>query len=207
MNQIVIQVDVDNILYDSDPVFSRIAKDNGIKWIERAITWFTPEEIGATPEEIKKVFRTVHSKEVVAKNTPYPDAAEALQYLADNFHVEIYYVSDRNAQQSSALSMWLEDNGFFNEAVRGVVVTKDKRDWMKINQPHVVIDDRVRTLIYGRFELDSICYGIAHNHNLNLKNEIEGIEIVDNWKILGKNLSNKLQWSRSYGKRTTASTS
>lgn len=184
----LIQVDVDSTLYDADKLFGDIADELGIQWPRRDNCWKSAEEIfkvdGATcsREDLVKIFRKAHSREYVAKNKPYPHAVKVLQGIAQDFpEVEIAYVSDRNEQQTGALRDWLADKGFLANPDTFVAATNDKRDWMRENRPEIVIDDRVRTILMARYELGSRVIALQHNHNINLKGEVENVYVVKNW--------------------------
>lgn len=185
----LIQVDVDSTLYDADKLFGDIADELGIKWPRRDNCWKSPEEIFKTDgaacsrEDLVKIFRKAHSREYVSQNKPYPNSVKVLQGIAEDYpDVEIAYVSDRNEQQSGALRDWLDAQGFLANEDTFVVATRDKRHWMREKRPEIVIDDRVRTMLMARYELDSYIVSLQHNHNVNLRGEVEGIYIVDNWK-------------------------
>ncbi len=138
---------------------------------------------------MKKVFKVAHSKEVVAKNKPYPNAVKVLAGIAEDFpEAEIAYVSDRNEQQTSALAAWLLHQGFLTNDDQHVVATKDKREWMREHKPAIVIDDRVRTMLMARFELNAQVISLKHKHNVNLTGEAVGIYIVKNWKEIDRTL-------------------
>lgn len=184
----LIQVDVDSTLYDADKLFNDIAVEQGIKWPRKANAWLMPSEIyhmsgdPCTVEDMKKIFRTAHSAEVVMRNKPYPHAVKVLQDLVSDFpEVELAYVSDRNEQQTSSLHAWLHEQGFLPSEDTHVAATKDKRHWMRERMPEIVIDDRVRTMLMARYELDSYVVSLEHNHNINLKGEVDGIFIVKDW--------------------------
>ena len=185
----LIQVDVDSTLYDADKLFGQVAEEAGIKWPYNARSWlpanslrtFDGEEV--TVEALKRVFRRAHSREYVLQQTPYKGAAEVLGNLVEEFdEIEIAYVSDRNEQQSKALEDWLEANDFLHSPDQKVVVSKDKRHWMRQHRPEIVIDDRVRTLIMARFELGAYGATLEHAHNINLRGEVEGIFVCKNWR-------------------------
>ncbi len=184
----LIQVDVDSTLYDADKLFGDIAEEQGIKWPRRDNGWRLPHEVErydgeiCTVDHLKKVFRKAHSREVVMLNKPYPHAVKVIQgIVADYPEAEIAYVSDRNEQQTGALHEWLAANGFLPNEDAHVAATKDKRHWMRERRPEVVIDDRVRTMLMARYELGAYVVSIQHNHNVNLKNEVEHIYIVKDW--------------------------
>lgn len=185
----LIQVDVDSTLYDADKLFGDLAEQVGIKWPRRDNGWRSPEEIfkadgsSCTREDLVRVFRKAHSREYVLKNKPYPNAVKVLSGVVEDFPlVEVAYVSDRNEQQGESLRAWLDQEGFLSNPDQHVAATKDKRHWMRERKPEIVIDDRVRTMLMARFELGSKVVSLQHNHNVNLKGEVDGIEIVQDWK-------------------------
>jgi hypothetical protein len=195
----LIQVDIDSTLYDADKLFGDLAAEAGIKWPRRDNEWKTAEEISrldgspCNRDDLVKVFRKAHSKEIVSQQKPYPHAAKILQEIVDTFdRVEIAYVSDRNEQQTGALREWLDANGFLHNEDIHVAATKDKRHWMREKKPEIVIDDRVRTILMARYELNSTVVALQHNHNINLKREADGIYICKDWTEIGKLLMDEL---------------
>jgi len=189
----LIQVDVDSTLYDANKLFYELGREAGVQWPKSYDFWFTAEELTmdngepCSLEELKRVFRKAHSKEYVSKQKPYPYAAQILQDLVEGYdEVEIAYVSDRNEQQGAALEEWLEEHDFLHNEDQKVVVSKDKRHWMRQHKPEIVIDDRVRTLIMARFELNAQGVSLRHKHNVNLRNEVGGIFICEDWKEIGE---------------------
>jgi hypothetical protein len=105
---------------------------------------------------------------------------------------QIAYVSDRNETQTDALHEWLSQEGFLSSGDEFVAATKDKREWMRENRPDIVVDDRVRTMLMARFELDAYVASLIQPWNINLKNEVEGVWIVPDWKTLGKVLNEEI---------------
>ncbi len=195
----LIQVDVDSTLYDADKLFAELAEEAGIQWPRRAKYWLPAEKIlkqdgtQCTRDDLVKVFRKAHSHEYVSQQKPYPNAAKVLAGLVDTYDdIEIAYVSDRNEQQTGALRDWLEANGFLHNEDQHVAATKDKRHWMRERKPEIVIDDRVRTMLMARTELNAYVVSLTHPHNINLTGEVEHIWLVDNWTELGDVLNNEL---------------
>lgn len=189
----LIQVDVDSTLYDADKLFGDLAEAAGIKWPRRSNSWSQPDGIMkydgtlCNRDDLVRVFRKAHSKEYVSKNKPYPNAAKVLRGIVEDFDtIEIAYVSDRHESQGKALEDWLEAQGFLSNPEQKVLVTKDKREWMRQARPDILIDDRVRTILMARYELDSQCVSLQHNHNVNLLGEAEGIYIVKDWLAIDK---------------------
>lgn len=181
----IIQVDVDSTLYDADKLFAELANEAGVKWIRKAPSWFTAEDIGTDLKTLKGIFRKAHSREYVLQQKPYPNAVQVLREIAENYdQTEIAFVSDRNEQQTGALKEWLEQEGFLVSGDEYVAATKDKRDWMRETRPDIVIDDRVRTLLLAR-ELGAYGVSLIHPHNQNLYCEVNGIYLVKDWKEMG----------------------
>lgn len=196
----LIQVDVDSTLYDADKLFSKLAKEAGVQWKDRDNQWRPAEELqmdDGTPcnlDILKKVFRKAHSKEYVLQQKPYKHSAEILSRVVETYDdAEIAYVSDRNEQQTAALEEWLEINDFLHTEDQTVVATKDKREWMREHRPRIVIDDRVRTILLARYELDAYALTLEHNHNVNLKGEANGVYFAKDWLGLGEQLEHVIQ--------------
>lgn len=184
----LIQIDIDSTLYPSDKLFNKVGKEMEINWPKKYNHWFSYEELfhldktPCTLEEMKNLFRKAHSRDYVLQQKPYPHAVKTLKNIVQDYDVEIAYVSDRNEQQHAALHEWLSITGFLSNPDQLVIATKDKRHWMREHKPEIVIDDRVRTLLMARYELGSYGISIEHSHNINLKDEIEDIHIVKDWK-------------------------
>jgi hypothetical protein len=189
----LIQVDVDSTLYDSDKLFVQVGKELGIKWPKNSSGWIPPTDLlrddgtTCTKQDVINMFRLAHSRENVMKQKPYSGAATVLGRIADMYDdVEIAYVSDRNAQAATALKDWLEEQGFLFSDDQHVAATKDKRHWMRERRPEIVIDDRVRTLLMARFELGSYGIGLEQTWNTNLKGEVDHIYIAKDWDAIDK---------------------
>lgn len=187
----LIQVDVDNTLYNSDKVFKEVAAEYGIKWPTKYYHWFGPQDIGTDLQTLKAIFRKAHSRDFVMQQKPYPKAAETLGRIASTIdNVEIAYISDRNVQQTSALRDWLDQHGFLFSEDQRVETTKDKRHWMREHKPEIVIDDRVRTMLLARYELGAYVVGLKFGYNMNLSNEAPGIYLADDWEQIDQILWN-----------------
>lgn len=183
----LIQVDVDSTLYDANKLFYEVGtKEFGIDWPKKYYYWFKPEDIGTDLKTLLNVFRKCHSREYVLNQEPYKGAAEVLRDIAETYDsVEIAYVSDRNPQQTSTLKEWLGEKGFLSSGDEFVAATSDKREWMRDNRPDIVIDDRIRTILMARYELDAYVATLEHPHNVNLKGEANGIWLCKDWTELG----------------------
>lgn len=191
----LIMCDVDSTLYDADALFSELANEAGIDWPDRDYEWKSNTEVfhysgkHVSVDELKKVFRKAHSEEYVSKNIPYEHSVEVISKLAKR--ATIAFISDRNTQQTETLRKWLSDHGFLSGG-EVVEATSDKREWMKYHTPDFVIDDRVRTLLFARYELGAQCFSLKHNHNMNLRGEAPGINICRNWLEIGDGILKEL---------------
>lgn len=190
----LIQVDVDNTLYDSDEAFRLAAIEFGIAWPDRYdpqyACWFKAEDIGTDLTTLLDVFKLAHSRAADSINVPFEGAAEVLGQIADEYEeVEIAYVSDRNEALGEPLRQWLSENGFLHNEAQHIVVSKDKRGWMKENRPDIVIDDRVRTILFSRYEIGAKVISLIYPYNINLKNEADGIYMLPDWKSIGITLN------------------
>jgi hypothetical protein len=191
-------VDVDSTLYDADALFSRVAIDQGHDWYpKKSYEWFRADHIGVSQEVMTNLFRKAHSSEYVnAQLKPYKGAVKILKSFHENYSdlFKIYYVSSRHPQMAGTLRSWLVSKEFPLE--RGnefVVATMDKKSWIKKNKPAIVIDDRVQTIIYSRFEIGATVLSLVHNHNRNLQNEVDGVFMCQDWFEIGSKLDDILE--------------
>jgi hypothetical protein len=195
----LIAVDVDSTLYDADPLFSRIAKEKGIDYPDRAHQWHTYEAIkmfdGSMCDRdlLQEVFMEAHDYKNIRNQTPYDNAAKTLKSICKTYDkIDLAFVSDRHELSRDFLVEWLENNNFiFQEDIK-VITTKDKRHWLRVQKPEIVIDDRVRTILMARYELNASVFAYRHNHNANLQNEADGIYICEDWYVIEKELKELL---------------
>jgi hypothetical protein len=178
----LLQVDVDNTLYNSDACFAEAGKAFSIDFPRQYNYWFRPEDIGVELDQLLKLFEAAHGPGYIEQNKPYEGAAEVLADLARDYDdLEIAYVSDRSEDLQAPLVEWLRVHEFLTSDDQHVGVTKDKRHWMREKRPEIVIDDRVRTMLMARFELDAAVLSLEHPYNINLRQEVDGIYILPDW--------------------------
>ena len=205
MSEFRMMVDVDSTLYDADKLFYQLAIEAGIdSYPRKSYQWFRAGELGVSQQTLTNLFRKAHSREEVEKLKPYKGSVEVLNRFADDHpNVEIHYVSSRNARAQGPLLDWIKDNGFPLQDDAHVVATMDKKSWIIDNQPDIVIDDRVQTMIFSRYGGSyqnkegtvggthpggSWVLSLKHSHNINLTNEVDGIFMCDDWFEIGYNL-------------------
>lgn len=179
-----IMLDVDSILYDAGPIFVREAKVFGVNWPARHNFWVNRQQLGIDSQTMSMIFDRVHCAECVMPLAPYEGSVEGLQRLTNEFSfLEPWYVSNRNPTYQQVLEDWLEFNEF--PYAKNVYTSYNKLLWIEENEPEIVVDDRVRTLVTSCLLYGARGFSIAHPHNENLKNdEIKGITICENWEEL-----------------------
>jgi hypothetical protein len=185
---VLITIDVDSTLYPANDLFVRVAREHfNVDLPSRPRTWHEYNN-HLDFADLSKVFRIAHKESNVSRQVPYEDSVEICQWLADRNH-DLFYISDRHPEARNALFFWLRDYGFIPETednISSVITSEDKRAWLSLNKPDIVIDDRVRTLVYARYELNALAVGLKHPWNENLDKEIDGIHLFDNWSQIGE---------------------
>lgn len=185
-------VDVDSTLYDADALFYKLAQENddlrGV-WTKKSYQWFKAPELGIAQETLTNFFRYCHSREIVSELKPYKGSVEILNQFVDRHSdVKIWYVSSRNPKAEGPLQEWIEAQGYpFSSNVKAMM---GKEPWILKNKPAIVIDDRVKTIIYARFEVGAHVLTLKHNHNINLTSEVDGVWVCDDWYEIGYHLEN-----------------
>ena len=202
-------VDVDSTLYDADNLFHKVAIDQGHEWYPRkSYEWFRADHIGVSQQVMTNLFRSAHSSEYVNETLkPYKGAVKILNQFQEDFSniFKIYYVSSRHPQMQGTLRNWLEMKNFpLEDGEEFVVATMDKKSWLNENKPAIVIDDRVQTIIYSRFEIGSTVLSLIHNHNRNLNNEVDGVFMCQDWFEIGYKLYDIME--DQYGAKVSRST-
>jgi hypothetical protein len=197
----IIMVDVDSTLYDADALFNKVAIDLGHDWYpKKSYEWFRADHIGVSQQVMTNLFRKAHSSEYVNEQLkPYKGSVKVINAFYNNFAdlFKIFYVSSRHPQMEGTLKEWLEMKGFPVEGEGFVVATMDKKSWLAEKRPSIVIDDRVQTIIYSRYEIGSTVLSLIHNHNRNLCNEIDGVYMCQDWFEIGFKLDEIME--RDYG--------
>jgi hypothetical protein len=188
-----ILVDVDSTLYDADALFYKVAVDEGHDWYpKKSYSWFRADHLGISQSVMTNLFRKAHSREYVNETLkPYKDAVNVLtefdEIWGDQF--KLCYVSSRHPQMEGTLLEWISYWDFPLDNPDDVIATMDKKSWIKENRPTIVIDDRVQTIIFSRFEIGATVLSLIHNHNVNLTNEVDDVYMCENWPEIGLRLN------------------
>jgi hypothetical protein len=186
-------IDVDSTLYDADVLFHKVAVDEGHDWYPRkSYSWFRADHLGISQSVMTNLFRKAHSREYVNETLkPYKDSVQVLTEFFDEWsdYFHPYYVSSRHPQMEGTLLEWITHWDFPLEDPDDVIATMDKKSWIRENRPSIVIDDRVQTIIFSRFEIGATVLSLIHNHNINLTNEIDDVYMCENWPEIGLRLN------------------
>lgn len=195
----LIMCDVDSTLVDFQAIAHRVAQLQGVKWPLNCSWWIPPEQCGMSMHEFNEMFRTAHSREHFLDAEPYNGAVEALEVLSRKFtDLEVQYVSHRHEEDNDVLQEWLTRWGF--PTPQNSVSSYSKSEWIKENNPVIVIDDRIRTMIVAKDAGVPFIYSLTHPWNCNLKNiEIPGIHLVDSWAEMYIKLKESLNFIRNMG--------
>jgi hypothetical protein len=193
----IMMVDVDSTLYDADALFNKVAIDLGHDWYpKKSYEWFRADHIGVSQQVMTNLFRKAHSSEYVnAQLKPYKGSVKILKAFHENFSdiFKIYYVSSRHPQMEGTLMEWLVMKDFPLEDEDFVVATMDKKTWLTEKRPAIVIDDRVQTIIFSRFNLGATVLSLIHNHNRNLCNEVDDVWMCQDWFEIGYKLNDIME--------------
>lgn len=193
----IMMVDVDSTLYDADALFSKVAIDLGHDWYpKKSYEWFRADHIGVSQKVMTNLFRKAHSSEYVNEQLkPYKGAVKILKAFHENYSdlFKIHYVSSRHPQMEGTLLEWIAMKDFPLEDDEFVVATMDKKSWIEEKRPAIVIDDRVQTIIFSRFEVGAHVLSLTHNHNRNLCGEIDGVMMCQDWFEIGFKLDEILE--------------
>lgn len=187
----IIVVDIDSTLYHFIDLFVKVAREQfNITVDPEPRQW---DAVGAPFKDLKDLqncFTACFTKEMIFYGQPYEGSVEVLQNLVDRGY-EVHYYTDRVKSAEESTMEWLIHHGY--PTPENLHVCLDKRqDLLKVrHRVRTIIDDRPRTLIWAKYELDMYdVFSIKHPYNLNLV-DIPGIHIRDTWGELGEILFDK----------------
>jgi hypothetical protein len=185
----IVAVDLDSTLVDFLDILMDVAKEKDIKPFNRPNNWLFDLEYKdgtiVSFVDFTNMIRKAHSPEFLDEREPYPLAAEVLNKVRER-GVQVVILSDNHAQSYPSILNWLQKNNFISFNEDDFILTQDKRHWIKTNNPEVVIDDRVRTILFSRYEVGAKVISLEHPYNVNLKNEADGIWILKDWLDIGE---------------------
>jgi len=185
MNTIV--VDVDSTLYDFIRAFVHVSRET-----HGVTCGLDPQEWSALLTDFKDpavaiaTFPLAYNHQMIKFNTPYEGVVDQLAGLK-RAGFNLAYYTDRPAESTAATFDWLE---YYNFPTGELHICVDKRTEIMARREDVVtiVDDRPRTLIWGRYELGlAHVFSLRHGYNKNLV-DIPGVHLADSWGELASQI-------------------
>lgn len=197
----MIAIDIDSTLYDfatpARQAFLDLALKHGEKeeyfrggyqsWVE----WRSPADACGL-DAFQEVLDIVHSPDVIREQTPYPNAKEVIDELAEEH--EIFYISNRDSSATEATAEWLGYHAFPEAEL--IATMEDKQPYL--SECQYLIDDRAKTLVqfvhdytwkytFGALSTpdsdhshERKAFGLLFEYNRNLT-DIPGIYLAPTW--------------------------
>lgn len=176
----LIVVDIDSTLFDFIRAFAHVSdRDHGIACGLKPDEWNALIVDFADPALAIATFPRAYDHDMIEFNQPYDGAQDGVQRLK-NLGYRIAYYTDRPQESVAATEEWLDHYAFPKGELH---VCSDKRAELMKRKDEIatIIDDRPRTLIWGRHELglDEV-FSLRHGYNRNLI-DIPGVNLFDSW--------------------------
>lgn len=180
----LIMVDIDATLYNSTALFNKVSLELGYpEWLAHSY-WTHSMEWGYDIPLWTSLFSRCHDRDNIFSTTPYPGSVEVLQELSDQGHT-LYYVTSRKPESYEATQDWLKENEFPQyENLKADL--EDKNIWIGTNRPGIVIDDRVKTMMFAAYETGAEVFSLETTYNINMKGEHKGIHLYKDWYGIGE---------------------
>lgn len=181
----IVVVDIDNTVHESDITMNRVSMElfnSPFRWCQQN-EWYTGADPSMPMENALQVFNRLHDRDMIFLTQPYTGAPEGLHTI-QNAGYEIHYYTDRKAEAHEATYDWLNEYGF--PSTDNLMCCSDKRGQIaKIgDRLCTIIDDRVRTLLYVKYELGcEKVFSLKQPYNRNLA-DAPGIYLENTWKEL-----------------------
>ncbi len=145
-------------------------------------------------ENALKVFDRMHDRDMIFLTAPYVGSVEGLNALAAA-GFDIVYFTDRKASAHQDTLDWLRHHGCpLLKGADSVLCSSDKRAALMERKDELLtlVDDRPRTLIYGRYELGMPeVFSLRQPYNRGLS-DIPGVNLRDTWLELSELILSKL---------------
>ena len=182
----IIAIDLDSTIYPFMSALREVSALRNIKTPLNPNSWHFSDDLknnenkSVSFNEFFELIKESHSEKVMAKYKPFPHSARVVNFLQEKS--KVFFLSDNDSSSHDSILDWLVSHKFLSASKKkSLVITKDKRHWLKENSPEIVIDDRVRTMIFTKYELGAQAIGLQWNYNINLKGEVDGIHICKDW--------------------------
>lgn len=189
----IVVVDIDNTVHESDITMNRVSMElfnSPFRWCQQS-EWYKGGHQHMPFENALKVFDRLHDRDMIFLTQPYTGAPEGLHAIA-NAGYEIHYYTDRKAEAHEATLEWLDAYGFpYTENLK---CCADKRGAIAEigDRLLTIIDDRVRTLLYVKYDLGcEKVFSLRQPYNCNL-GDAPGVYLKDTWKELAETFINEM---------------
>jgi hypothetical protein len=185
MTKNLVVVDIDNTVHESDITMNRVSMElfnSPFRWCQQH-EWYKGTDAKMPMENALQVFSRLHDRDMIFLTEPYVGSVEGLKRIADAGY-EIAYYTDRKAEAHNDTHDWLVEYGFPN--ADNLFCCADKRGAIAevADKLATIIDDRPRTIIFGRYELGlENVYSLKQPYNRNLT-DIPGVQLKDTWSEL-----------------------
>lgn len=178
-----IVVDIDSTLYSFIHAYAHVARrDHGVECGLDPEEWNALLSDFADPAVAIGMFPRAYDHDMIEFNTPYEGAVAGLGLLVRAGY-PLAYFTDRPSESVNATKAWLQHYGFPEGELH---VCHDKRAEIMDRRDEIltIVDDRPRTLVWGRFELglDHV-FSLRHGYNRALS-DIPGVVLRDSWAEL-----------------------
>lgn len=181
----VVAIDIDNTVHESDITMNRVSMElfnSPFRWCKQD-EWYRGGHQHMPMEHALQIFDRMHDRDMIFMTDPYVGSREGLARIA-NLGYEIHYYTDRKKSAGQATSDWLAHHGL--PFAENVICCQDKRASLSEARDSLatVVDDRVRTLIFARYELGlPVVFSLRHPYNRNLS-DVPGVLLHDTWTDL-----------------------
>lgn len=189
----IVVVDVDNTVHESDITMNRLSMElfnSPFRWCKQN-AWYDGSDPHMPMDNMLKMFGRLHDRDMIFLTAPYVGAPEGLRAIEDAGY-EIHYYTDRKGESHDDTYDWLEKYGF--PSIENLKCCADKRgEIAKIGDRLCsIIDDRVRTLLYVKYELGcEKVFSLRQPYNQNLS-DAPGIFLKDTWSELAETFINEM---------------
>lgn len=185
MTKNLVVVDIDNTVHESDITMNRVSMElfnSPFRWCQQN-EWYTGADPKMPMEHALQVFSRLHDRDMIFLTEPYVGSVAGLKRIMDAGY-EVAYYTDRKADAHDDTHDWLVEYGFPN--ADNLFCCRDKRGAIAEVKDRLatIIDDRPRTMIFGRYELGlEKVFSLRQPYNRNLT-DIPGVFLRDTWAEL-----------------------
>ena len=182
-----VAVDIDNTIHESDITMNRASMElfnSPFRWCQQP-EWYTFTHSNMPLENALQVFNRMHDRDMIFLTDPYVGSVEGLKAIVEHGYT-IRYFTDRKLDAHDDTQDWLEKYDF--PTPENLLCCKDKRAELKAHADSLatIIDDRPRTMIFGRYELGmEHVFSLKQPYNRALS-DVPGVILRDTWRELAE---------------------